>query len=222
MWFQVEADLTSLLSARIYPNLLTDAFYRRFLTLAGLPAGGQPGGLIPPALRANFDKAAKISAGLAVAAVSKSGGIEEISACAKLLKPPIVLCRFWDATAPERREGIWWFDKRVVDLAKHHGGKTAAERLRWLREHLAVPLDWSGMSRIDLISLGGDNELPAIEGNGTRQRMYSPTALYEGNAARGDYWKNLTTYLPGGVKQIVLPFIPQSIGEDLNRFLSHS
>src|ERR1019366_2979795 len=99
MWFQVEADLTCLLSARIYPNLLTDASYRRFLTLAGLPAGGQPGGLTPPALRANFDKAAKISAGLAVAAVSKSGGIEEISACAKLLKPPIVLCH--DGTARE-------------------------------------------------------------------------------------------------------------------------
>lgn len=214
--------MTRLLSARIYPNLFTDTFYRRFLTLAGLPAGGPPGGVIPPALRADFDAAAKINAGLAVAAVSKSGGIEETSACAKLLKLPIVLCRFWDSTAPDYRKSIWWCDKNVVNLAKVHAGNTSAERLQWLREHLAVSLDWSRMDRIDLLRLGKNDELPAIEGVGTRQRMYSATALYQGNARSVDYWKNIDRYFPGGVKQIALPFIPQSSGEDLNRFLSHS
>src|ERR1700694_247495 len=129
--------------------------------MAGLPAGGPPGGIIPPALRANFDKAAKKNAGLPIAAVTKSGGIEEASACAKLIKPPTVLCRFWDATLPERREGIWWFDKSVWDHANLVGEKPAAERLQWLRELLAVSLDWSRMNRIDLLRLGGNDELPA-------------------------------------------------------------
>jgi hypothetical protein len=221
MWSQVEADLTGMLGARIYSNLITDTYYRRFLTFAGLPAGGPPGNVIPPALRGNFEKAAKMNAGMAVGAVSKSGGIVEASACAKLLKSPVTLCRFWDATAPERREGIWWFDKSVVDTAKQHAGRTAAERLDWLRQHLAVSLDWSRTNRIDLIRLGTNDLLPAIEGDGASQRMYSASALYSGRAPRDAYWKNLSTYFPGGVKQIVLPFIPQSTGEDLNRFLSH-
>ncbi len=221
MWFHVEADLTRLLSARIYPNLLTDTFYRRFLTLAGLPAGGKTAGVILPTLSADFDAAAKINAGLAVAAVRKSGGIEETSACAKLLKPPIVLCRFWDATVPEYRKSIWWCDKSVVDLAKIHAGKTAGEILQWLRERLAVSLDWSGWTASTCFVSGKTKNSPPSKAPVPDKRMYSSTAPYKGNAPRAEYWKNIDTYFPGGVKQIALPFIPQSSGEDLTRFLSY-
>ena len=50
-------------------------------------------------------------------------------------------------------------------------------------------------------------------------RVYSAAALPNGRVASKDYWANLGKYFPGGLKQIVLPFIPQVRGEDLRRFL---
>jgi hypothetical protein len=83
---------------------------------------------------------------------------------------------------------VWWFDRSIIDACKQHAGKSAADRLSWLREHLAVCLDWSNMDRIDILSLKGNEELPAIEGTGSRMRVYSPGALTSGRIAGKDYW----------------------------------
>ena len=223
MWNQVETDLARMLAAKIYPGLLTDAVYRKFLTFAGFgPAFPQDLKSVSPALRENLAKAAGMQAHIAVAEVAKSGGLEESTSCAKLISGPVTLYRFWDFGAPERRVGVWWFHRNVIDACKQHAGKPAADRLSWLREHLAVCFDWSQMDRIDTLSLTAAGELPAIEGTGAPMRVYSAAALPSGKVASPDYWANLGRYFPGGLKQIVLPFIPPAHGEDLNRFLSRA
>jgi hypothetical protein len=218
MWPQVETDLEKMLAARIYPGLLTDAVYRKFLTFAGF------GPSFPRDLnslqRENLAKAARMQAHIAVAEVSKSGGLVESMSCAKLLKGPLTLYRFWDSKAPERRIGVWWFYRDVIDTCKQRAGKSVGERLSWLRENLAVAFDWSAMDRIDTLSVTAADELPAIEGTGARMRVYSAAAISSGKVAGKDYWPNLGKYFPGGVKQVILPFIPQARGEDLNSFLN--
>ncbi|MBZ5622948.1 MAG: hypothetical protein LAQ69_30075 [Acidobacteriia bacterium] len=220
MWSQVEADFEQMLARKIYPVLLGDAVYRAFLTLAGMGPNFPSDETVPVSLRENFAKAAKIRAHIAVAEIARSSGLEEARSNAKLITGPVTLYRFWDSRAPERREGVWWFERHVIDLCKQNAGRTAAERLEWLREHLAVSIDWSKMDRIDVMSLAANQEVPVIEGTGTAQRMYSATALTRGKVASKDYWPNLGKFFPGGVKQTVPPFLPRFQGQDLNRFLS--
>src|SRR5208282_5231248 len=114
MWSQVQSDLERLLSAKIYPLLLSDAVYRHFLMFAGLGANSLEAGPAPAALRPNFEVVAKLRARIIVSEVEKLGGLDEACTCAKLLKGPALLCRFWDSTEPKRREGIWWFDSGII------------------------------------------------------------------------------------------------------------
>ena len=112
VWSQVENDLEKLIAAKIYPGLLTDGVYRKFLTFAGFgPAFPRDLKSVSPAARENFMKVAKIQAHIAVAEVAKSGGLDEAASCAKLISGPVTLYRFWDSSAPERRVGVWWFHR---------------------------------------------------------------------------------------------------------------
>jgi hypothetical protein len=223
MWAQVEVDLERFLTARIYSGLLTDAVYRKFLSFAGFgPAFPTDLKSVAPALRENLAKAAKMHAHIAVQEVAKSGGLEESTSCAKLITGPVTLYRFWDSSAAARRVGVWWFHRSVIDACKLHAGRSADDRQAWLREHLAVCFDWSKMDRLDTLELSAASDLPAIEGTGAPMRAYSAAALPSGRATSKDYWANLGKYFPGGLKQIVLPFIPTVRGEDLKRFLGRA
>jgi hypothetical protein len=219
MWSQVQTDLERLLAAKVYPLLLSDAVYRHFLMFAGLGPNSLDAGPAP-ALRPNFEVVAKLRAHIIVSEVEKTGGLDEDCTCAKLLKGPALLCRFWDSAAPKRREGIWWFDSSIIETCKQHAGRSVADRKDWLRSHLAVSIDWSSMNRIDLISLTPAEEVPAIEGKGARRPVYSSSAIPQGKVLSKDYWLSFAKYFPGGVKQTVLPFIPRTTGTDLNSFLA--
>jgi len=218
MWSQVQVDLERILADKIYPVLLTDAVYRHFLAVAGIQPSSTS---ISPRQQENFVTAAKIRARIIVAEIARSGGLEEHSCCAKLTSGA-VLYRFWDSRVPERREGVWWFDQNVINTCKRLGGRSASDRREWLRQNLAVSIDWSKMDRIDTISLGPKSEIPAVEGIGKPMRTYSPEAIPQGKIASADYWANYGKYFPGGVKQTVLPFIPTAQGVDLNSFLSRA
>jgi hypothetical protein len=223
MWAQVQHDLEKMMAAKIYAGLLHDAVYRKFLSFAGFgPSFPTDLKNVSPALRENLCKVAHLQAQLAIAAVVSAGAIEETDSCAKLITGPTTLYRFWDSNHPDNRVSIWWIHRSVIDACKQHAGKSLTARQAWLREHLAVSIDWSTMDRIDTLSLTSADELPAIEGRGKQMRVYSATALYKGNAASADYWQNLGKYFPGGMKQLVLPFIPKAQGEDLRRFLSRN
>ena len=222
MWSQVQTDLERLLAAKVYPLLLGDAVYRHFLMFAGLGANCLEGGPAPASLRPNFEVVAKLRAHIIVSEVLETEGLDEDCTCAKLLKGPALLCRFWDSTAPKRREGIWWFDSSIIATCKLHAGRSVADRKEWLRCHLAVSIDWSSMNRIDLISLTPAEELPAIEGKGARKPVYSSAAIPQGKVLSKDYWPSFGKYFPGGVKQTILPFIPRTTGTDLNSFLARA
>lgn len=217
MWSQVQADLWQLLAAKVYPALIPDAVYRHYLGSAGLPPRE---GSVPPELKENFATVAKMRAHIIVAEVAQTKGLMESTCCAKLITGHAILYRFWDSTVPEYRVGVWWFDRNVIDTCKANTKRSAPDRRDWLRKNLAVSMDWSRMDRIDLIELPLNSEIPAIQGTGVGMPVYSPSAIPKGRVESKEYWENFGKYFPGGVKQTVLPFIPQAKGMDLNQFLS--
>ena len=221
MWSQVERDLEQMLVAKIYRVLLVqDAVYRSFLMFAGLGPNFPGDGQIPPHLRENLAKAAKIRAHIIVSEIAGMNALEEGTCGAKLVVGATEFYRFWSSKEPARRIAPWWFEQSVMTVCRQQAGKSADDRRQWLREHLAISLDWSKMDRIDVMSLGGADEVPAIVGKGLPQRMWSPSALPEGKATSKEYWPNYDKYFPGGVRQTVFPFIPRVRGEDLKQFLS--
>jgi hypothetical protein len=232
MWSQVQADLEKLIAARVYPALLEDAVYRAFLVSAGAKLGALADYSIPPPLRKNFDVAAKLRAHIIVSEIEKTGALQEKSAGAKLCCGPFKLYRLWDADAPDRREGVWWFEPEVLEVCKKSTPRSPDARKQWLREHLAVSTDWSKLNRIDYISLDAKDEVPAILGAGNPMRVYSPGAvsvqaspassrpLPFSKVTRKEYWDNFGKFFPGGVRQTILPFLPRATGMDLNAFLN--
>jgi hypothetical protein len=220
MWSQVEKDLEKMLAAKIYRVLLTqDAVYRSFLMSAGLGPNFPSDDQIPPRLRENFAKAAKIRAHIIVAELTGMNALEEGTCGAKLVAGVAVFYRFWSSKEPARRVAPWWFEQSVMTVCRQQAGNSAEDRRQWLREHLAISLDWSRMDRIDVMSLGRADEVPAVVGKGLPQRVWSPSALSKGRTTSKEYWPNYDKYFPGGVRQTVFPFIPRVSGEDLNQFL---
>ena len=223
MWSQVEKDLEQLLGAKIYRVLLVhDAVYRSFLMSAGLGPNFPNDDQVPPHLRANFTKAAKIRAHIIAAEIAAMNSLREDTCGAKLVVGGAEFYRFWSSKEPERRVAPWWFEQSVMTVCRQQGGRSASDRRQWLREHLAVSLDWSKMDRIDVMLLNRGDEVPAILGKGLPQRMWSPSALPGGRATSKEYWPNFDRYFPGGLRQTVFPFIPRVRGEDLNLFLSRA
>jgi hypothetical protein len=231
MWSQVQADLEKMLAAKIYSALIEDAVYRAFLVSAGVKLSQLGDCSVPPALRQNFRTASKIRAYIIVSEIEKTEALRENSAGAKLCQGPLELYRLWDSSAPERREGVWWFEREVIDVCKRSTPRSSEARKQWLREHLAVSLDWSKLDRIDRIFIEADGEVPAIVGLGSPKSVYSPDAISTkvssrtpqplpiAKASRKDYWDNFGKVFPGGVRQTILPFIPRAQGMDLNAFL---
>jgi hypothetical protein len=232
MWSQVQADLEKLISAKIYPALLEDAVYRSFLVSAGVKLGAVGDGAVPAALRKNFQTAAKIRAHIIVGEIEKSRALDEDTAGTKLCRGPLTMYRLWDSDAPERRVSVWWFEPNVIDVCKKSTPRSAEVRKNWLREHLAVPLDWSKLNRIDYISLKADDELPAIVGSGRPMPRWSPQAVSTRASASSssslpmakttpkEYFDNFGKSFPGGIRQTILPFIPRAVGMDINAFLN--
>ena len=218
MWRQVENGLTAALSAKIYDNLLSDPVYRSFLTGAGLGPNFPKGALLP-AVQKRLQEAAEVRARIAVRTLEQSGGLEPASTTAKILTGPLTLYRFWESRSSAYRTGVWWFESALIEQAKR-GAKGVDARIEWLREKLAVSMDWSAMDRIDRLDLTPGVELPAVQGLGRPQRMYSANAIPSGRVQGKDYWPNLGTQLPGGLRQTVLPFIPAVQGQDLRSFLN--
>ena len=218
MWKQVETVLSALLSAKIYDNLLSDPVYRSFLTSAGLGPNFPKGALLP-AVQKRLQDAAQVRARIAVRTLEQAGGLEPASTTAKLLAGPITLYRFWESRSAAYRTGVWWFESALIDQAKRDA-KGVDARAVWLREKLAVCVDWSAMDRIDRLDLAPGVELPAVQGLGKPQRMYSMNAIPSGRVQGADYWPNLGKQLPGGLRQTVLPFIPAVQGQDLRSFLN--
>ena len=229
MWSQVRADLENLLAAKIYPVLLEDAVYRAFLVSAGVKLGQVSDSAVPARLQTNFRTAAKIRAHIIVAEIEKSNAIQERSAGAKLCRG-VTLYRLWDSTSAERRVGVWWFEPSVIECCKQSTTRSPEVRKQWLREHLAVSIDWSKLNRIDTITLTEENVIPAIVGTGAPMPVYSIDAVSSkssstrplpiAKATPKEYFDNFGKYFPGGLRQTILPFIPRVVGMDLNAFLN--
>jgi hypothetical protein len=232
MWPLVQADFERLIAAKIYRALLEDSVYRAFLVSAGVKLNELADFSIPSSLKKNFLISAKVRAHIVVAEIERSGALQEKTVGAKLCVGPLVLYRLWDSSAPERRQGIWWFEPNVIQVCKQNTPRSPQARKEWLRAHLAISRDWSNLDRMDYISIGAKDEVPAIVGAGNPMRVYSPGAISTkaspnstkplplAKAKREDYWKDFGKFFPGGIRQTILPFIPLASGIDLNAFLN--
>jgi hypothetical protein len=231
MWAQVRTDLENLLSASIYPALMGDAVYRAFLTSTGAKLSDLSDYTVPAPLRDSFRTAAKIRAYIIVAEIEKSQAIREESAGAKVCRA-VTLYRLWDAGSPERRQSVWWFEPTVIECCKKSTPRSADARKQWLREHLAVSIDWSKLNRVDTITLSGGDGIPAIVGIGKPMPVYSQDAVSTKVSPGSNrplpvakttpevYFDNFGKFFPGGIRQTILPFIPRATGMDLNAFLN--
>lgn len=225
MWSQVERDLERLLTLKIYKVLMPDAPYRGFLSLTGLGPNFPADLKVPATLNESFRNAARIHAHITIEELKKSAGLIESTAGAKLItgraaSSERTFYRFWDSRAAKKRIAPWWFSGNVMTYCKRDAGKSVERRRQWLREHLAVSIDWSAMDKLDVIVLEEDDEVPAITAKGDQAKMYSAGAIPRGRATSREYWPNFGKYFPGGVDQTVFPFVPTAKGRDMNAELS--
>jgi len=93
-------------------------------------------------------------------------------------------------------------------LSESGGNKTAT--LHWLRDRLAVSLDWSDCDRIAQLSLHANNAIPAIEAWGLPVRQFSPAAVSNKDVDMSEYWRRYSAMYQGQKTQYFLPFVPES------------
>jgi hypothetical protein len=242
MWANVQRDLTEILSSRLFPTLASDPGYRVMLRNAGLTSipDYQDGkvdsdfaqaqrnwgqsvamktpisihsstGKLPPAVHSKLETAARMCTQLLFMDSSTLGALRERRAKAVVAEGPITLYRMWDSQKGNRT-GHWWFGEHLLNLAAAQSAAAGQSVRDWLRDRLAVSLDFSACDCISKLTLTGRAALPAIEAWGLPMPQYSPvTRNPKGDTvgtAGPDYWAKYGAMFQGEKTQYFLPFIP--------------
>ena len=209
MWSDVERQLAELLATESFPTLLGNPGYMHMLANAGMS------GIIPrdptelrPSARLQFTEAARMCAQLVTLHVEGMNSLRERRAKAVTLEGPTILYRLW-SQRHSTRIGPWWFTDGVLKQALSESGGNQTVALAWLRDRLAVSLDWSDCDRVVQLTLHNNNRLPAIEAWGLPVRQYSPDALNRG-VRPADYWARYAAMFQGQKTQYFLPFVPET------------
>ncbi len=209
MWDKVQDGLSEILSSQVFPFLLHDPGYVRIFRNAGLP-GKVPSDVsaLPPVVRQRLGESSRMCAQLLTMHVEGRNALRERRAKAVVLEGPETIYRMWSRKNPQSRIGPWWFTDGVLRqaLKESKNDKTAA--MGWLRERMAVSMDWSDCDKVAQIVLHPGNSLPAIEALGLPMPVYSKDAPGCPGVSMPDYWAKLGTMLQGEKTQYFLPFIP--------------
>ena len=209
MWNLVRDDLSALLSTQVFPCLSGDPGYQRIFRNAGL-SGKIPSDLasLPPLVKQRLADSSRMCAQLLTMDVEGRQALRERRAKAVVLRGRQTIYRMWSAKDPGSRIGPWWFTEGVLQLAIRESKGANAAALEWLRDRMAVSLDWSDCDRVAMIHLHDGNSLPAIEALGLPMPVYSKNAPGLPNVSMPDYWARLGTMLQGQKTQYFLPFVP--------------
>jgi hypothetical protein len=209
MWNAVQDGLSEILSSRVFPFLAQDPGYVRIFRNAGLP-GKIPTDVasLPPVVKQRLSDSSRMCAQLLTMHVEGRNALRERRAKAVVLEGPETIYRMWSQKDSTSRIGPWWFTEGVLQLAlkEAKGDRTAA--LGWLRDRMAVSLDWSDCDKVAQIVLHPGNALPAIEALGLPMPVYSKNAPGAPGVSMPTYWASLGTMLQGQKTQYFLPFIP--------------
>ena len=155
---------------------------------------------LPPALKSQLKVAAQMCVTLMfrdkdLNDAMRSGALRELRAKATVLKGKEYhyLYRLWDS---EKQNVMrhWWFSEHLLELAQAKAAITKKPVHEWLRDRLAISLNFSKCDEISRLKLGPSTALPAIEVWGNPM----PCDLEDKNSG--------TLY--GHKTQYYLPFLP--------------
>jgi hypothetical protein len=242
MWSDVQRELAEILSSRLFPTLASDPGYRVLLRNAGLhsipntsdgkvnsafaQAQANWGHSIPlksalklhcstevltPADRSRLETAAQICAQLLVKDLIAFDALREQRAKAVVLERPTVIYRVWDAKS-DNRTRHWWFSEHLLNLARTQSSLCRQTARDWLRDHLAISLDFGACDHLSKIELTGNAAFPAIEAMGLpkpqRSRVIRNARGETLGSADKDYWERFGAMFQGQKTQYFLPFVP--------------
>jgi hypothetical protein len=209
MWNQVQDGLSEILATQVFPFLKNDPGYVRIFRNAGLP-GNIPSdvGALPPVVRNRLSESSRMCAQLLTMHVEGRTALRERRAKAVVLEGPDTIYRMWSKKAPQSRIGPWWFTDGLLKQALKESKNDRTAAMGWLRDRMAVSLDWSDCDKVAQIVLHPGNALPAIEALGLPMPVYSKDAPGSPGVSMPDYWAKLGTMLQGEKTQYFLPFIP--------------
>ena len=209
MWSSVEKDFVTMLSTRVFHTLAGDSGYVELFRRAGFK-GNLPKDLTqaPAAVRERLHTAACMCAQLLRMDVDSKNSLRERRAHAVVLEGPSTLYRLW-SEKQHNRVGPWWFTAHLMQQAIAEGGSDRAKALAWLRDRLAISLDFSACDRVAALNLGISSALPAIEAWGLPMPQYTAKALEKDPSIPPlEYLSKRTQVFQGQKTQYFLPFVP--------------
>ncbi|MCS7025841.1 MAG: hypothetical protein NZV14_13650 [Bryobacteraceae bacterium] len=207
MWQRVKDELAELMASQIFKVLLGNPEYQLFLNRAGL-SGKLPSKLelVSKEKRQAISEMALMHATLLVNQLSDLNAVRAHRAKALLLEGPLQLYRLWNSAYPRSKNGFWWFSQGLLDRSAS-AGPNPADRLHWLRDKLAISMDWSACDRVSVLRLQVNDVVPAIQAWGLPQRYYSKEAWR--TIEPKEYFSKISEEFAGGATQTFLPWVPE-------------
>jgi hypothetical protein len=211
MWTSVEEDLAKILSTRVFHTLADDFGYVEIFRKAGFK-GKLPIDLsqAPAPVRQQLNIATRMCAQLLRMDVDSKNSLRERRAKAVVIEGPATLYRLW-SSKDSNRIGPWWFSAHLLKEGLYQCKNDRAKATEWLRDRLAISLDFGLCDRIAALNLGISSALPAIEAWGLPMPQYTPKALEKDpGISLPDYFAKRRQSFHGEKTQYFLPFIPVS------------
>lgn len=215
MWTAVENELATMLSTRVFHTLTSDPAYVLLFRRAGFQ-GKLPADLehAPAGVRAKLLQSARMCAQLLRMDVESKHSLRERRAKAVVLEGPVTLYRLW-SNQDQNRTRPWWFSPNLLSQALGETGNDRAQAIAWLRDRLAISLDFGACDRLAALNLGMNSALPAIAAWGLPMPQYTASALQSKSPpSRPDYFAKRSQVFQGQKTQYFLPFIPATRTSD--------
>ncbi len=242
MWSTVEKELVDLLSAQLYPKVYSDAGYRVLLSRAGLATlrgvqdgrlvgneffnaqngwyqgkpmtdnSGMPasGNLQPNDLR-RLHAAAEVQVRLMLMDVRDLDCLVEDGAKATPLTGKGFIYRVWDAKS-QNQTRHWWFSQAIKDQAIRESSQQGISPHEWIRDALAISIDYGECDRLSRIALEDLGGVPRIEAKGLSKPQRTPVHRAPSGKTIGfaddDYWLRLGKFFRGEKTQYFVPYLP--------------
>jgi len=211
MWSSVEDELANILSSRVFHTLAGDSGYLEIFRKAGFK-GKLPADLsqTPAPVRQQLNTAARLCAQLVRLDLVSKNSLRERRAKAVVVEGPAEMYRLW-SKKDGNRIGPWWFTVHLLHEALAQCRNDRVQATEWLRDRLAISLDFGSCDRVALLNLGIRSALPAFEAWGLPMPQYTPKALEKDpGIPLQDYFSKRRHSFQGEKTQYFLPFVPVS------------
>jgi hypothetical protein len=211
MWSSVEDELATMLSTRVFHTLAGDSGYVELFRKAGFKGDlATDPRRAPTTVRQRLRIAARVCAQLLRMDVASKNSLRERRAKAVVVEGNISLYRLWSAKDNDRI-GPWWFTANPLCEALTQSDNDRRKAVEWLRDRLAISIDFGACDRVAALTLGLSSALPAIEAWGLPMPQYTPKALEKDpKIPLPEYFSKRQRSFQGQKTQYFLPFIPLS------------